>query len=103
MNRYMDGEITRRSAMAAPLMTSVVATRREQTFPVLSSSGIDRIRPFGSERSFKDGEALQKIGDIRRGLAIVLSGQIEAVHYDGAMRPVSVDLRDRPIHGRTRA
>jgi thioredoxin reductase (NADPH) len=90
MNRYMDGEITRRSAMAAPLMTSVVATRREQTFPVLSSSEIDRIRAFGSERSFEDGEALQKIGDIGRGLAIVLSGQIEAVHYDSAMRPVSV-------------
>ena len=76
--------------MAAPLMTSVVAARREQTFPVLSSSEIDRIRPFGSERSFEEGEALQKIGDIGRGLAIVLSGQIEAVHYDSAMRPVSV-------------
>jgi thioredoxin reductase (NADPH) len=76
--------------MAAPLMTSVVATRREQTFPVLNTSEIERIKPFGSVRFFDDGEALQKIGDSGRGLAIVLSGQIEAVHYDGAMRPVSV-------------
>jgi thioredoxin reductase (NADPH) len=76
--------------MAAPLMTSVVATRREQTFPVLNTSEIERIRPFGSVRFFDDGEALQKIGDSGRGLAIVLSGQIEAVHYDSAMRSVSV-------------
>jgi hypothetical protein len=48
--------------MAAPLMTSVVATRREQTFPVLNTSEIERIRPFGSVRFFDDGEALQKIG-----------------------------------------
>jgi thioredoxin reductase (NADPH) len=76
--------------MAAPLMTSVVATRREQTFPVLSASEIERVRPFGSERSFAGGEALQKIGDIGRGMAIVLSGEIEIVHYDNAMLPVPV-------------
>lgn len=76
--------------MAAPLMTSVVATRSEQTFPVLSAAEIERIRPFGAERSFENGEPLQKIGDTGRGLAIVLSGQIEAVHYDSALRPVSV-------------
>jgi thioredoxin reductase (NADPH) len=76
--------------MAAPLMTSVVATRREQTFPVLSASEIERVRPFGSERSFAGGEALQKIGDTGRGMAVVLSGEIEIVHYDNAMLPVPV-------------
>jgi thioredoxin reductase (NADPH) len=76
--------------MATPLLTSVVATRRDQTFPVLEASEIERVRPFGSERSFAEGEALQKIGDIGRGLAIVLSGKIEIVHYDNAMLPVPV-------------
>jgi thioredoxin reductase (NADPH) len=76
--------------MAAPLLTSVVATRREQTFPVLKASEIERARPFGSERSFTEGQAVQKIGDIGRGMAIVLSGKIEVLHYDSAMLPVSV-------------
>jgi thioredoxin reductase (NADPH) len=76
--------------MAAALVTSVVATRREQTFPVLKDSEIERVRPFGSEYSFAEGEALQKIGDIGRGMAIVLSGEIEIVHYDSALLPVPV-------------
>jgi thioredoxin reductase (NADPH) len=76
--------------MAEPTMTSFVVTRREQTFPVLKTEEIERISGFGSKRSFNEGEALQKIGDIGRGLAIVLSGEIEAVHYPNAMVPISI-------------
>ena len=76
--------------MTAPLRTSVVATRPEQTFPVLTESEIDRVRPFGTVHSFDADTALQKIGDDGRGLAVVLNGEIEVVQYDSAMRPVSV-------------
>ena len=41
--------------MAEPAMTSVVATRREQTFPVLKTEEIERISGFGSKRSFNEG------------------------------------------------
>ena len=75
--------------MTSP-MRKFVVTRPEQTFPVLTESEIDRVRPFGTVRSFDADTALQKIGDDGRGLAVVLNGEIEVVQYDSAMRPVSV-------------
>ncbi len=50
-------------------------SRHHQAFPVLLESEVYRVREFGSVREFKDGDTLQKIGDIGRGLAIVLSGE----------------------------
>ena len=64
--------------------------RHHQAFPVLLESEVHRVREFGSVRDFKDGDTLQKIGDIGRGLAIVLSGKIEVVQYDVSRRPASV-------------
>src|SRR5277367_2835247 len=65
-------------------------SRHHQAFPVLLESEVYRVREFGSVREFKDGDTLQKIGDIGRGLAIVLSGKIEVVQYDISRRPASV-------------
>jgi CRP-like cAMP-binding protein len=61
--------------------------RHHQAFPVLLESEVHRVREFGSVREFTDGDTLQKIGDIARGLAIVLSGEIEVVQYDISRRP----------------
>jgi thioredoxin reductase (NADPH) len=65
-------------------------SRHHQAFPILQGSEVSRVREFGSVREFKDGDTLQKIGDIGRGLAIVLSGKIEVVQYDISRRPTSV-------------
>jgi CRP-like cAMP-binding protein len=65
-------------------------TRRHQAFPLLKDAEIDHVREFGSVQRFSDGQALQKIGDVGRGLAIVLSGTIEVVQYDISKRPASV-------------
>src|SRR3984957_21232049 len=56
--------------------------RHHQAFPVLSDVEIHRVLGFGSVLRFADGEILQKIGEVGRGFAIVLSGSIEVVHYD---------------------
>lgn len=68
----------------------VLDSRHHQAFPILRESEVSRVREFGSVREFKDGDTLQRIGDIGRGLAIVLSGKIEVVQYDISRRPVSV-------------
>ena len=60
--------------------SSLIETRRDQILPVLDVGDIERVRRFGSLRSFAAGEALVKAGDVGRGLSIVLEGKIESVH-----------------------
>ncbi|HKD27571.1 MAG TPA: FAD-dependent oxidoreductase [Xanthobacteraceae bacterium] len=57
-------------------------TRREQMFPMLQLFEIERVRRFGEVRSFKVGEPLAKIGNVARGLSIILAGQVEVTWYD---------------------
>jgi thioredoxin reductase (NADPH) len=64
--------------------------RHHQAFPVLQDAEIRRAEGFGSVLRFADGEILQKIGEVGRGFAIVLSGSIEVVQYDLNARPVFV-------------
>ena len=59
--------------------SSLIETRRDQILPVLDAADIERVRRFGSPRSFAAGEALVKAGDVGRGLSIVLAGKIESV------------------------
>src|SRR5580704_13228839 len=61
---------------------SIIDTRREQMFPTLQSSEIERVRRFGEVRSFGVGEPLAKVGEVSSGLSIVLAGQVEVTRYD---------------------
>src|SRR5262252_5386816 len=61
---------------------SIMDTRREQMFPVLQPFEIERVRRFGEVRSFKVGEPLAKVGNVARGLSIILAGQVEVTWYD---------------------
>jgi thioredoxin reductase (NADPH) len=57
---------------------SILKTRHDQMFPVLSAAEIERVRRFGVVRSFADAEALEKVGEVGSGLSLILSGQVEA-------------------------
>ena len=65
---------------AAP--PSVLDTRRDQMFPTLSPSEIDRLCRFGQPLSFKAGEAVVRVGEVGPGLALVLSGEIQVTQRD---------------------
>ena len=65
---------------------SIIETRRDQMFPILELSEIERVRRFGSVHCFSTGEALQKVGKVGYGLSIILAGRIEAVRYNAAGR-----------------
>jgi thioredoxin reductase (NADPH) len=56
---------------------SVLDTRRHQMFPTLASAEVERLRRFGDVRAFAEGEPLAKVGEVGRGLTIVLSGKVE--------------------------
>src|ERR1700733_7799166 len=68
----------------------VIENRQHQAFPVLRDEEIHRVREFGTLQRFDDGQALQRIGDVGRGFAIVLSGEVEVCQHALSNRPVSV-------------
>jgi len=59
---------------------SVIDGRREQRFPVLEETEIDRIRRFGELRAFAVGETVVRIGESGHGMAVILAGALEVTH-----------------------
>ena len=66
------------------MMQTTMANRRQQMFPVLEAAEIERVRRFGEVRAFAEGEMLATIGDVGRGLTIVLAGTIDVTRHEGA-------------------
>ncbi len=74
---------------------SIIDTRRDQMFPVLRPSEVERLRRFGKVRSYARGEALAKAGEAGHGLAIILAGIVEITRRDGSASDVSI-ITHRP-------
>jgi thioredoxin reductase (NADPH) len=69
---------------------SIIDTRRDQMFPTLDSSEIERIRRFGEIRSYGDDEARAKVGQVGPGLTIILAGNVEVTRHDESGRRVPI-------------
>jgi thioredoxin reductase (NADPH) len=69
---------------AAP--QSVIDTRGHQMFPVLESAEIERVRRFGTVRSYRAGEALVEVGNVGPGLTIILTGHVDITQHDQSGR-----------------
>ena len=63
---------------------SLLDTRRHQMFPHLEEQDIARLRRFGEICHFPDGAFIMKAGEVARGLALVLKGNID-VRQGGAI------------------
>ena len=66
---------------------SVLETRRHQMFPIIEPEEIDRVRRFGEQRSYAKGEALLRVGDVGRGLMVVLSGKVDITQHGETGHP----------------
>jgi thioredoxin reductase (NADPH) len=86
---------------------SVLETRRAQAFPILQEADITRLRRFGTERHYKEGDYVTRAGRKSDGLVLVISGQIritpnsakpEAIvtHGPGSFHGELANLSDRP-------
>src|SRR5262245_66121725 len=64
-----------------PRKQSIIEARREQAFPILERSEIERMRRFGTLRSYKPGEILAQAGKVNEGLTVILSGQVDVTRY----------------------
>ena len=94
--------------MASPGRT-VIETRFEQVFPTLTSAEIDRLRRFGEERTYAEGERLVTSGEASPGMFVILSGQVAVTqhsalghdepivtHSPGSFMGELAQLSDRP-------
>jgi thioredoxin reductase (NADPH) len=61
-----------------------IESRRDQIFPILDASEIDRLRRFGVVRHYRPGEAVTRAGEVGPGMAIMLSGHINIIRHDTA-------------------
>ena len=64
---------------------SVIETRHDQMFPVLSAAQIEVARRFasGPPRRFEPGAVLVEVGELAAPIWLVLAGSIEASWRDG--------------------
>jgi thioredoxin reductase (NADPH) len=60
-----------------------IAARRHQIYPVLNDQEIARIRRFGAERAWADGDAIFTAGGASTGMVVVLAGRIQCSRADG--------------------
>jgi thioredoxin reductase (NADPH) len=67
-------------------MATDINTRADQMFPTLEQAEIDRIRRFGTPRSYRKGEAISRIGELTYNFSIILSGKVEITRRDAAGR-----------------
>src|SRR5215831_13396986 len=69
---------------------SIFETRRHQAFPVLEPAEIERMRRFGTVRSYDAGEALARVGERGLGLTIILSGKVDITLHDQSGQVVPI-------------
>jgi thioredoxin reductase (NADPH) len=79
--------------MAVPARL-LIETRRDQMFPVLEASEIERLRRFGEPRSYGAAEAIATAGAANPGLNVILSGSADIIqHGPGDEGEVIMTLR----------
>jgi thioredoxin reductase (NADPH) len=64
-----------------PAAQSIIETRRDQMFPTLEASDIERMRRFGELCAYAAGDALANVGTVSRGFTIILSGHVEITQH----------------------
>ena len=60
---------------------SILETRRDQIFPVLEPTEIERIRRFGTPKSYSSGQMLAEAGKTLEGLTVILSGTVNVARH----------------------
>ena len=70
--------------------TPMHVERREQIFPTLTESQLQRISRFGTRRSVKDGEILFTQGDDKAHFFVILRGALDVVQPQGDVETLIV-------------
>jgi thioredoxin reductase (NADPH) len=65
---------------------SIIESRGDQMFPVLQPAELERLRRFGTLRSYASGQALARVGDAGHGLTIILAGKVDITQHNSGRR-----------------
>src|SRR5262252_8300233 len=60
---------------------SILQTRRDQIFPILEPNEIERIRRFGTPKSYSSVQMLAEAGKPLEGLTVILSGTVSVTRH----------------------
>jgi thioredoxin reductase (NADPH) len=82
-------------------VTPIHIERREQIFPTLTESQLQRISRFGARRSVKDGEILFRQGDDKAHFFVVLRGALDVVQPQGETETLIVRHEPGNFSGET--
>ena len=66
--------------------SDLIATRRNQMFPVLKETDTARMMRFGNPRRYAKGERLLKAGEVGPGMILIISGSVSLTQRDGMGR-----------------
>jgi thioredoxin reductase (NADPH) len=69
---------------------SILETRRDQMFPVLTPTEIERMRRFGQRRHYAKGEFVVRAGGQTDGLLLILSGETSMEPHEKHDKPIVV-------------
>jgi thioredoxin reductase (NADPH) len=69
---------------------SIIDTRREQMFPVLAASEIDRLRRFGEPRHYPKDTFVVRAGEQAGGLFLILAGEVSMIAHAEHVQPIVV-------------
>ena len=61
------------------MANTLLEQRREQMFPKLTAAQIARLERQGTHLQTHEGEILQQLGEISRGVFVVAAGSVEAL------------------------
>jgi thioredoxin reductase (NADPH) len=69
------------------VQTSIIDTRAAQMFPKLTPAEVERMRRFGSLRSYAPDDALVQAGQTGHGMTVILSGEVRITSRDDRGEP----------------
>lgn len=72
--------------MSQSTTNPIFGARRDQAFPTLADTDIDRMRRFGEASDYAAGERIVTAGDVAPGLIVVLSGKVDIIQDSGLGR-----------------
>ncbi len=61
---------------------SIIETRAAQMFFKLEPAEIERVRRFGTCRTYGPGEALANVGEVAQGLTLIISGHVDVLQRE---------------------
>ncbi|TPL93971.1 cyclic nucleotide-binding domain-containing thioredoxin-disulfide reductase [Mesorhizobium sp. B2-3-12] len=73
----------------APSVSPTIAARRDQMFPILGDTDVERMRRFGEARTYAAGDPVVTAGEVSPGLILILSGEVAITQASiGSREPI---------------